>query len=129
MVFSHLKKYITFFLGSFLSIVVRIEFLFEVIGYSILTTNQKSLSFKSQVVETNLNQMFHYTRCITPKRVTSKAHLHVIAPRQHSFFRRNVAVAASRWQYCPIWPARDLNLRPPAPETKALPLDQLAGKS
>ena len=28
---------------------------------------------------------------------------------------------------CPIWPARDLNLKPPAPETNALPLDQLAG--
>ena len=27
---------------------------------------------------------------------------------------------------CPIWPARDLILRPPAPETNALPLDQLA---
>ena len=26
---------------------------------------------------------------------------------------------------CPIWPARDLNLRPPTPETNALPLDQL----
>ena len=26
-----------------------------------------------------------------------------------------------------VWPAWDLNLRPPAPETKALPLDQLAG--
>ena len=29
---------------------------------------------------------------------------------------------------CPIWPARNLTLRPRAPETKALPLDQLAGK-
>ena len=28
---------------------------------------------------------------------------------------------------CPIWPARDLNLRPPATETNPLPLDQLAG--
>ena len=28
---------------------------------------------------------------------------------------------------CPIWPVRDLNLRPPAPETNALPLNQLAG--
>ena len=27
---------------------------------------------------------------------------------------------------CPIWPAWDSNLRPPAPETNALPLDQLA---
>ena len=29
---------------------------------------------------------------------------------------------------CSISPTRDLNLRPPAPETNALPLDQLAGK-
>ena len=28
---------------------------------------------------------------------------------------------------CPIWPSRDLNLTPPAPETNKLPLDQLAG--
>ena len=28
---------------------------------------------------------------------------------------------------CSIWPARDLNLRPPAPETNALLLDQVAG--
>ena len=28
---------------------------------------------------------------------------------------------------CPIWPTQDLNLKPPAPETNALPLDQLAG--
>ena len=30
---------------------------------------------------------------------------------------------------CPIWPARDLKLRPPAPETSALQLDQLAGRN
>ena len=28
---------------------------------------------------------------------------------------------------CSILPVRDLNLRPPAPETHALPIDQLAG--
>ena len=28
---------------------------------------------------------------------------------------------------CPIWPVRDLNLRPPTPDTNALPLYQLAG--
>ena len=28
---------------------------------------------------------------------------------------------------CPIWTAQDLNLRPPAPKTNALPFDQLAG--
>ena len=45
---------------------------------------------------------FIYTRCNTPKRVTSlRAHLRVsIAPGQHSSFRRNVAAVASRWQHC-----------------------------
>ena len=28
------------------------------------------------------------------------AHLLVIAPKQHSSFRRNVAEVASRWQHC-----------------------------
>ena len=47
------------------------------------------------------NQIFHYTCCITPKRVTSlQAHLRVIAPGQHSSLRRNVASVASRWQHC-----------------------------
>ena len=56
-----------------------------------------------------------------------EAHLRIIAPGQLSLFRINVAAMASRLQHwCPIWPARDLNLRPPASETNALPLDQLA---
>ena len=28
------------------------------------------------------------------------AHLRVIVPEQHSFFGRNVAAVASRWQHC-----------------------------
>ena len=51
----------------------------------------------------SINQylIFHYTRCITPKRVMSFwAHLRVIAPGKHISFRRNVAVATSRWQHC-----------------------------
>jgi len=37
---------------------------------------------------TNFIQTFHYTRLITPKRVTSfcGVHLRVIAPRQHSYY-------------------------------------------
>ena len=47
------------------------------------------------------NQIFHYTRCNTPERVTSwRGLLRVIAPGQHSSFRRNVATVASRWQHC-----------------------------
>ena len=54
------------------------------------------------------------------------AHIRVIASGQHSLFRRNVAAVASRWQqYMSDLPARDLNLRHTAPETKALLLDQL----
>ena len=44
------------------------------------------------------DQIFHYTRCITPKRVSS---LRDLSPRhcaqQNSSFRRNVASVASRW--------------------------------
>ena len=48
-----------------------------------------------------INQIFHYTRWITPKRVTSwRAYLRVVAPGQHSSFRRKVAAVASRWQHC-----------------------------
>ena len=44
----------------------------------------------------------------------SGAHLGVTAPGQHSFFWRNVAAMASRWQHCVwFWPAKDLNLRLP----------------
>ena len=50
-----------------------------------------------------LNQIFHYTRCIMLKRVTSlQGHLHIIAPGQHIFFRRNVATEASLATLCPI---------------------------
>ena len=41
---------------------------------------------------------------------------------QHSFFQKNVAAVASRWQYCVRF-----ETQLPAPETNALPLDQLAG--
>ena len=48
------------------------------------------------------NQIFHYTRCITPKRVTSlwgPSPRYCACGRQTSF-RRNVAPVASRWQHC-----------------------------
>ena len=48
--------------------------------------------------------------------------------KQHTCFRKNVK---ARWRavatLCSIWAARDLNLRPLAPETNALPLDQQVG--
>ena len=74
------------------------------------------------------NQIFHYTRCIMLKRVTSlRGHLRIIAPGQHSFFQRIVAAMASLATLCPIWPAWDLSLWPPTLEMNELPLDQLAG--
>ena len=46
------------------------------------------------------NLIFHYARCNTPKHVTRLlANLRVIAPWQHSSFRRNIAAVASRWQH------------------------------
>ena len=50
------------------------------------------------------------------------------AYRQYSFFRRILFCIGSEplATLYPIWPARDLNLRLPDPETNALPLDQLA---
>ena len=76
------------------------------------------------------NQVFHYSRCIAPKRVTSwrGPSSRQFACGQHSSLRRNVAAVASRWQRI----VSDLTsvrfeLRSTAPETNALPLDQLAG--
>ena len=48
------------------------------------------------------NEIFHYARCIMPKRVTN---IRGPSPRhwacgQHSSFQRSVAAVVSRWQYC-----------------------------
>ena len=72
--------------------------------------------------------MFPYTRCTMPKRVTS---LRSPTPRPCA---RATQLLSKKYSsggeplatLCPIWPVWDLNLRPPAPETNALPLDQLA---
>ena len=62
---------------------------------------KKSADFPGLVYIVKSNQIFHYTRCSTPKGVTSlRAHLRVIAPGQHSSFQRNVAAVARRWQQC-----------------------------
>ena len=75
----------------------------------------------------NQNQIFHYTRCNTPRRVTSwrgPSPCHCARATQLLSKKcRNGGEPLAT--LCPIWPARDLNLRPPAPETNALPLDQL----
>ena len=84
------------------------------------------LVFFLDVFENESNQIFYSTRYIMPKRVTSLlGPAFVKAPEQHGSFQRNIATMVSRWQPCPIWPTRDLNLRPPASETNALPLDHM----
>ena len=57
------------------------------------------------------------------------AHLRVIAPVDSTASFKKILHSSSEpmAKLCPIWPALDLNLRPPAQETNALPLDQLAG--
>ena len=73
----------------------------------------------------NSNQIFHYTRCITQKRVTS-----LRDPCPHHCARATQLISSKCFS-CgeplgtlrPIWLARDLDLRSPAQETNALPLD------
>ena len=77
-------------------------------------------------------QIFHYTSCTTPKRVTS---LHGPSPRHCA---RATLILSKKCRsggeplatlMCFISSARDSNVRPPAPETNASPLDQLAGQT
>ena len=72
----------------------------------LLNYSSPSLSFNSGWYlhyAVKSNQMFHYTRYISPKHVTSlRGYLRVIAPRQHSSFRRNVTAVASRWLHY-VW--------------------------
>ena len=77
-------------------------------------------------LKSNQNQIFHYTRCNTPERVTSwrgPSPRHCARATQLLSKKcRNGGEPLAT--LCPILPARDLNLRPPAPETNALPLDR-----
>ena len=79
-------------------------------------------------VQINQNQIFHYTRCNTPKRATSSrgpSPSHCARATQ-LLSKKCLNGGEPLATLCPIWPARRLNLRLPAPETNALPLDQLA---
>ena len=73
----------------------------------------------------NQIKIFHYTRCITLKRVTSlrgPSPRHCArAPQLFSMKCRSGGELLAT--LCPIRPTRDLNLRPPSPETNALPLE------
>ena len=76
------------------------------------------------------NQIFHYTHCITPKRVTSlkdPASDHCTRATQLPS-KKYLSGGEPLVTLCPIWPARDRNLKPRAPETNALPLTQLGTK-
>ena len=77
------------------------------------------------------NQIFHYTRCNTPKRVTSwwgPCPRHCAGTTQ-LLLKKCRSGGEQQAKLCPILPARDLYLRPPAPEMNALPLDQMAGRN
>ena len=61
-----------------------------------------SCLFTSEFAFYYTNQIFHYTHCVTPKRVTS---LRGLSPRhcgcgQHSIFCKIAAAVARRWQHC-----------------------------
>ena len=73
-----------------------------------------------------IDQIFHYTCCITLNKWAR--------PICASLHPGNTASVKEMWQPWravgnTIWPARDLNFEPPAPETNALPLNQQIGKS
>ena len=77
------------------------------------------------LVKSNQNQIFYYTRCSTPKRVTSwrgPSPRHCARATQ-LLSKKCCSGGGPLATLCPIWPARDLNLWPPAPEPNALPLD------
>ena len=75
------------------------------------------------------HQIFHYACCIALKRVTS---WRVPSPRRSA---RATQLLSKKCRnddellatVCPIWPVRDLNLEPFAPETNAFRPYQLAG--
>ena len=73
---------------------------------------------------------FYHTRCITPKRVTTASwrgpsSRHCIRATR-LLLKKYRSLGEALATMCPILSARDLNLKPPAPGTNALPLDQLA---
>ena len=89
---------------------------------------KKLWSFKSG--EGWSTQIIHYTCCITTKRVTSfttsiSASLRLRATQL--LLKKYCSGDKPLATLCPIWRARDWNLRPPVPEPSALPFDQLAG--
>ena len=64
-----------------------------------LLLTQNSLIDTNYLTNKQTNQIFHYTRCNTPKRVTSwRGSFPRYCTRANSSFRRNAAPEVSRWQ-------------------------------
>ena len=83
-----------------------------------------SLDFK---IKSNL--IFHYTRCITPKRATSlrgSSSRHY-AQETQLLSKKCRSSGESLAPLRSIWPTQDLNLRPLASERNALTIEQLVG--
>ena len=78
-----------------------------------------------------INQIFHYTRCNTLRRVTSwRGPFPRHCTRATQLLSKKCRSGGEPLAtLCPIWPARDLNFRPPAPETNALPQRLFCRKS
>ena len=71
--------------------------------------------------ERKKEEVFDCTRCITPKSIASFAgHIYALLSKKCRSGGKPLATLRS------IRPGRDMNLQPPAPEAKDLPLDQLA---
>ena len=61
----------------------------------------KTLNLHNTCIKIKSNQVFYYTRCITPKRVTSlRGPFPRHCARATQLLRRNVAAVASYWQHC-----------------------------
>ena len=69
-----------------------------------------------------VNQIFHCTRCITPKGVrVCEPHLCVIEPRATQLLSKKCSSCGKPLAgLCPIWPVGDLKLRPLSPGTNSL---------
>ena len=84
-----------------------------------LTLNRRAW----KIAKLKVNQIkSKFYSLIYAKRVGG-AHIHVIAPKQHSSFREMFAAVASRWQHCVRFAGIDLNLIPTVSKTNALPID------
>ena len=97
----------------------------------ILFRNYNTLNILATLRSCLSIQVFYYTRCIAPKLETS---LRGPSPRQCAqiiqlFSKKCRSGGQPSETLCPIRPAQNLNLRPPALKKNALPLDQLAGSS